>query len=144
MSTYFNDIKAALANRLDSTTDRPPIDWENYGFSPADLPRNATDLFLRETLLPAATDGACLFEDGLERHSGIYQVDVFIPEGEGRSTWPDTIATRFKRGTILTYNGINVRIVISSQLPGARESSESNYYIKPIQIEYEAFTPARS
>lgn len=135
MSTFFTDIQGALRARLNTLTDIPPVAWENIDYKP-----DSTTLFLRATSLPGDTLQECLGEDGLDSHVGIFQVDVFIPDGKGRSTWPDAIADHFHR-QVLAQNGVNVRITTVSI--GAAGKDE-NFYIVPVSITYRAFTQARS
>ena len=114
----------------------PDVAWENVNYIP-----NSTELYLRATSLPGDTDQACLGDDGLDFHVGIFQVDVFIPDGKGRSTWPDSIADHFKRGTRLTQNGVTVTITTVSIESATKDE---NFYIVPVSIGYQAFTQARS
>lgn len=136
MSTHFTDIYGALRTRLNGITGRPPIAWENINYTPS-----ANTLYLRPTLIPAPTFQASLGDDGLDLNNGIFQVDVVIPDNLGRSTWPDTIADSFKRGTVLTQNSVDVRIISASLLTGLKDS---NFFIVPVSIRWQAFTAARS
>lgn len=135
MSTYFTDIAGALRTRLSTMTGLPPVAWENI-----DYRQSSTTLYLRATFLPADTVQACFGDDGKDLHNGIFQVDVFIPDGDGRSTLPDDIADHFKRGTVLTQNGVNVRIRNTSIGAGLKDE---NFYIVPVTVSWQAFTGAR-
>jgi len=136
MSTFFTDIQGALRARLSTLPSLPPVSWENVDYEP-----NSSTLFLRATGLPSSTNQACLGDDGLDFHVGIFQVDVFIPDGKGRSSWPDAIADHFKRGTRITQNSVTVTITTVS-IESA--SKDENFYIVPVSISYQAFTQARS
>ena len=136
MSTFFNDIQGALRVQLSTLPNLPPVAWENYDYS-----RDSTVLYLRPTALPAETTQASLGDDGKDLHNGIYQVDVFIPDGLGRTTWADEIADHFKRGTVLTQNTVSVRIT-TVQIEAALK--DDNFYMTPVSIGYQAFTAARS
>lgn len=136
MSTFFTDIQGALRSRLDTLPNKPPIAWENVNYNPS-----SNTLYLRATGLPADTVQACLGDDGLDFNVGLFQVDVFIPDGKGRTEWPDDIADHFKRGTVLTQNGVNVRITSVSIEAAAKDD---NFYIVPVTIAYQAFTQART
>ncbi|MFW0776297.1 MAG: phage tail terminator-like protein [Rickettsiales bacterium] len=133
MSTYFNDIQAALDTQLATISGSPDIAWEHTVSSP-------DGDYIRPTFLPGETVQACRGDDGQDLTNGIYQVDVFKVRGTGRSQQPDVIATLFKRGTYLTYNGITVRIVSSSI---ERSTDEENYTITPVSIRWQVFTPPR-
>lgn len=136
MSTFFTDINGALRTRLSTLPGAPGIAWENIDYKP-----DSKILFLRQTILPAETSQACLGDNGLDFSVGIFQVDVFIPDGQGRSDWPDKIADHFKRGTRLTQNQVTVTITSVSIEAGLKDD---NFYIVPVSIGYQAFTQARS
>ena len=135
MSTFFTDIQGALRVQLGSLSGLPDVAYENDDYTP-----NATTLFLRPTTLPIPTIQACLGDAGLDLHEGIFQVDVFVPSNSGRTTWPDTIADHFKRGTTLVQNTVRVTINSVSVLQGAKDDQ---FYIVPVEINYRAFTGAR-
>lgn len=136
MSTHFTDIAGALRARLSTLTSLPPVAWENINYTPS-----STTLYLRPTILPAPTAQASLGDSGRDLHEGIFQIDVFIPDGSGRSTWPDSIADHFKRGTILTQNGVTVRIKNASI---GTAFKDENFYQVPVTIDYQSFTSART
>lgn len=136
MSTFFNDIQGALRSRLSTLPSLPPVAWENVDYEP-----ESTTLYFRAVGLPSETIQACLGDEGKDEHLGIFQVDVFVPGGRGRTTWPDDIADHFKRGTVLTQNTVNVRITTVSVEAGIKEE---NFYRVPVSISYQAFTEARS
>lgn len=136
MSTYFVDIYGALRVNLANIASVPPIAWENKNYD-----QDATTLYLRPTMLPNETIQASLGDSGKDLYEGMFQVDVFVPDGQGRSDWPDKIADAFKRGTVLTRNGIDVRIQGVSIAPALKED---NFYQVPVEIRWQAFTPARS
>lgn len=136
MSTYFNDIEAALVARANALTGSPVIAYENDSHS-----QNASVDYLRLTFLPGDTVQASLGDLGNDLYSGIFQIDSFTRRDTGRSTWPDVIGDHFKRGTILTYNGTTVRIKAVSRGPSFEDN---NFYITPVSIDWEAYTPPRS
>ena len=138
MSTHFNDIEAALNTQLATiqVSEVPPIAWPNDGYEPI----LGTD-YLRPTLLPSSNAQVSLGSTGKDKYVGIYQVDVFYGKGEGRSAFPDQIADLFKRGTVLTYNGVNV--VISSATPESI-SYEESWCMAPVSVTFYAYTEART
>lgn len=135
MSTFFTDIAGALRTRLSTLASSPPVAWQNINYKP-----NSKVLYLRETILPGETLQASMGDDGKDIHNGLYQIDVFIPEGQGRSTWPDDIADHFKRGTVLTQNLVDVRIRSVSIGTGFKDE---NFYIVPVTVSWQTFTGAR-
>ena len=133
MSTHFNDIQTALDTQLATISGSPAIAWEFVVTEP-------TGDYLRPTFLPGETIQACRGDDGQDYTTGIYQVDTFKIRGTGRSQYPDLIATLFKRGTYLTYNGVTIQIMAASI---ESSSAEENYMITPVSIRWQVFTSPR-
>jgi hypothetical protein len=135
MSTYFNDMEAALSVHLDSLDDTP-IAWPNIAYEPS-----GNTVYLRPNLIPADTLQVTLGTTGKDETNAIYQVDVVQPRGAGRSDLPDTIADHFKRGTVLSYNGLKLRVrsvsIGSALLDGA-------WYFIPVSISVQTYTGART
>jgi hypothetical protein len=135
MASYFNDIQAALDTRLSSYSGGYEIAWPNTNFEP-----EANQTFLSPTFIPADTVQAGLGENGKDNTQGLYQIDVVYPAGSGRSTIPDGLADHFKRGTILSYNGLNVRIRSVSISPALTEGA---FHFVPITVDFYTYTDAR-
>lgn len=134
MATYFNDIHAALDNHLDSLDDTP-IAWQNILFEPTG------STYLRPRLIPASTIQASMGNDGKDVTDGIYQVDVFVKQGTGRSSLLDSIADHFKRGTVLTHNGVNLRV---RTVELAASISDGNWQFTPVSVYFQTYTGART
>lgn len=78
MSVFF-DIEVALQNTLDSIVAHPKIQWENdINYRPTIGTR-----YWRPTNIP--TRGELVTTGMLQKHFGIYQVDVFVPMENGIS-----------------------------------------------------------
>lgn len=135
MATYFNDIQAALDNRLATLTGSYEIAWPNIPYEP-----EGDTLYLRPSFLPADTTQVGLGASGLDDTTGIYQVDVVYPAESGRSSIPDAVADHFSRGTVLSYNGTNVRIRSVSIASGIRDGA---FYFVPVSIAFQTYTDAR-
>lgn len=135
MATHFNDIQAALDGRLDSYTGDYEVAWPNTNFEP-----QANQTFLSPSFLPVETIQASLGAEGKDNTTGIYQIDVVYPAGSGRSTIPDGLADHFKRGTVLSYNGVNVRIRSVSISPALTEGA---FHFVPISVDFYTYTDAR-
>tara|TARA_B100000795_G_scaffold201045_1_gene154781 strand:- start:119 stop:526 length:408 start_codon:yes stop_codon:yes gene_type:complete len=132
----FTDISAALDARTNSLS--LPTAWENIAFTPT-----AETLYIRPTLMPADTVQAGLGSNGLDEHVGVYQIDIIAPgsKGKGQATIKaDVIADHFKRGVVLTYNGVNVRLSKTSRGLGKRDEA---WFVIPIFITYQVFTLPR-
>lgn len=135
MSTFFNDMQAALDARLETLTGSYDIAWPNVPYEPV-----SGTTYLRPTFLPAETIQASMGDSGKDLTVGLYQVDVFSDAGSGRSSIPDAIANHFKRGTNLTYNGITLRVQSVSILPAVIDGS---WQQTPVSISFYIFTDAR-
>ena len=132
----FTDISAALDARTNSLS--LPTAWENIAFQPV-----TGTLYIRPTLMPADTVQAGLGSSGLDEHLGIYQIDICAKAstGKGEATIKaDVIADHFKRGLVLTYNGVNVRLSKTSRGLGKRDEA---WFVIPIFITYQVFTLPR-
>lgn len=115
-ATAFADISAALDARLNTMSSLPPVAWPNTGYTPI-----VGTLYLRPHVLPNDTTQASAGASGLDRHEGIYQVDVLAQAGRGKleaTQMADTVANHFARGTTLSYNGVNVRTGPTSRTTG--------------------------
>jgi len=135
MSTFFNDVQAALDAKL-ATITATPIAFPNIPYKP-----QAGTVYLRATFLPADTVQASMGEDGKDETNGIYQVDVVVPRGTGRPQLTDTVADLFKRGTVLTYNGVKVRVRSVSM---ASAILDEEWYFVPISVNFQTYTEART
>lgn len=136
--TVFLDISAALDSHLNDMVGAPSIAWENKNFEPV-----IGSQFVRPSLLPARTVGATLGASGTDENSGIYQIDIFSPLGEGKNeslTMADSIATHYKPGTELTYNGRLVRVLNVSRRGSVRVDG---WMQTVVEIEYLSFTVKR-
>ena len=135
MSTYFNDMQAALDSQLDSL-DSTPVAWPNVPYEPS-----AGTVYFRPSLLPGDTAQVTLGATGQDETNAVYQIDVVVPRGTGRPTQLDTIADHFKRGTVLSYNGTKLRVRSVSIGPAILEGA---WYFVPVSINVQTYTGARS
>ncbi|MEJ8571228.1 DUF4128 domain-containing protein [Microbaculum marinum] len=140
MATYDETkVLRALVAWLKTVSFSPalPIAWPNVDFDP---PSEAT--WLRATWLPAETAPATLGEGGENRHSGLFQVDVFVPLEIGHivpTEYAGAIARAFKRGSDFTSDGVTVRVVTPpSVLTGYKQPP---WYGVPVRIRYFADIP---
>lgn len=138
MSTVFSDISAALDSQLNTLSGSSPIAWQNTVFKPA-----KSNLYLRPSLLPVSSAQIGLGSAGLDQHTGIYQVDVYAPSGNGRSqaeVKADSVADHFKRGTDLSYNGVTVRLGDTSRNQGLMVDDR---FVISVSINYSAHVAPR-
>ena len=132
MSTYFNDMQAALDTHLNDMDDTA-IAWPNVEYKPSGL-------YLIPTFLPGQTSQASMGANGKDETTVLYQIDVVSKRNTGRSSKPDTIADRFKRGTILQHNGLKMRVRSVSIGPSI---FEGDWYFVPVTVDLQIFTGAR-
>ena len=138
MSTFFADINAALDSRLSSLAGGSPIAWSNTVYKPI-----KGTLYLKVDNLPSAVEQAGLGNNGLDEYRGIYQVTVFAPAGQGRGiadAKADAIADHFKRGTVLVYNGLSVRLGNVSRNAGFIDGDR---FVVAVSVNYYAHVAPR-
>ena len=135
MASYFNDIQSALEARLNSLSGGYSIAWPNTAFEP-----QANSTFLSPSFIPGDTTQAGLGAAGKDETDGLYQIDVVYPVGSGRSTIPDSVADHFKRGTVLSYNGVNVRV---RSVSIASALTEGAFHFVPVTVDFQTYTDAR-
>ena len=138
--SIFLDTSAALDSNLNDMPGKPDVAWENFPFEPA-----VGTLWIRPTILPGDTVQASLGTTGQDMSQGIYQVDVFAEAGAGKNeavAMADKIADQFKRGTILTYNDLKVRISAVSRQASVNNSD--GWFQIPINVVWISYTEART
>jgi len=130
MATKYSNLHGALGKYLGTITDIDIV-WENTEYNPI-----VNRPFLKAWLIPFPTQNSSLGPKGFSEYNGIFQVDCWYPVGSGwgsARTKVDTICSLFKRGTIATYNDIEVRIWRSYPEPAL---IEGDWYRIPISIHY--------
>ncbi len=133
MSVFLN-MEAALQKKLDSIAGHPKIQWENDdSYQPA-----AEVRFWRPTNLPIraelATAGA------LQKHQGIYQVDVFVEceQGIGQLMQDlDQIYETFNTTSSLVFNDTSVNIL---SIGRGRAEREESWFKGFIEIYYMCYS----
>lgn len=126
----FLDIEAALQTKLAAISGAPDIDWEN---AKVYTPVIGTK-FWRPTHLPAHSE--LVSADALQKHQGIYQIDVFVPLNTGLAVMSadlDAIYTAFNSTLSLTSGIARVDILSVGRGRIVREESWCHGFI---QIEY--------
>lgn len=130
-------ILEGLLARLAALTTSPvmPVAYPNVSYDPP-----ATG-YLRASHLPNETEQVTISATGQNRHFGLLQVDVAWPKGEG-SLKPLEIAAQivahFKRGTLITQDGIAILIVAPPSV--APPLDDDPFWIYPVTIPYQADT----
>lgn len=122
-------IREALETRLSTVTGSHPIAYMNQNF----VPTKGT-LWLRGTLLPAQTAGVTIGLDGNDLYQGLFQVDVFAPQGKGSGQAlriADDVIEHYAKGTVLTAGVFRIRIDNGWILPPLEEPE---WYQVPVTI----------
>jgi len=135
MATHFNDIQAALENRLDSLSGGYDIACPNVKYEPTGNNTFIVPNFIQEETLQVG-----LGASGKDETNGIFQIDVVYPAGLGRSSVPDSVADHFKRGTTMTYNSVNVRV---RSVSIAQAITDGAFHSVPVSVNFQSYTDAR-
>jgi hypothetical protein len=124
----------ALTDRLDAyaTANSIAIARTGLNYTPT-----AGTKFLRATHLPAATRAIGNGNDDTNEFRGLFQVDVFWPEGKGVVAAKEEAAkviAYFAKGTSLTHQSVTVKIKRPPyELPAMQEDG---WIIVPVTIPY--------
>lgn len=134
MSTesQYTDIRAALTTQLSTMTGVPAVAWENASYTPV-----VGTPYLTPSVLWAEGSQAELGVAGRNWERGIYQITCVYPPNTGMgalNTMIGKLRDRFKRGTVLTYNGVTVtirKVIVSGQsidASGIRQPVSISFY----------------
>lgn len=131
-------IHGALSGHLATyaTAAGLSVAWANRTFQPT------RDMYLREALIPARTVQASLGDEGANKESGIYQVDVVSVAGQGfgpASAIVDAIIAHFSRGLRLPASGGIFEVVVEVAWSGPVLIEDGRERV-PISIPYYAYT----
>lgn len=124
-------IRAALATRLN--TLGLAVAWENSSFKPT-----AGQVYVAEALLPNETLSIGISSTSSDDFGGIYQVLVYAPAGAGKGaavSAAEQVVAGFPKGASLTYSGVTVRVLRTSQ---AAALMEGDRYVIPVSVTYRA------
>lgn len=134
MSDADSEIFEAFVKKLHALTLTPA---HEVAYPNVDADPDARHL--RCFLLPAEPGQVTYGEAGKNRHRGLFQISVAWPRGMGEvapGAAAGAVAAHFKRGTVLTEDGINVRVI----RPPYRMTAvvEPTWYVIPVRIPYQA------
>jgi hypothetical protein len=134
-----SQIRGAIESKLGAwAAARAPalaIGWENVAFVPPAPP------YLRGFLMTAEPQNPALGVS-LQRHTGIYQVSVYGPEGEGAGATErlaGEIAELFRRGAG-AHDAAGTIQVLFERTPaiGPSQSQNDGTFFLPVSIRYRA------
>ena len=124
----FSNIEIALNTRLATLSPLPVIAWQNMAFIPKE-----NILFLRPTVMPVGSSLNQL--NGVERHLGIYQVDVYVPLEKGVlvvNNLLDSIKSLFSSNKTLTATDT----VFIQEVSLGRAQRQESWYVGFVEIHY--------
>lgn len=133
--TTFVDINNALVKPIiDNSGFDLEFNYENKAIDP-----NIKTAFGKCFLLPIQPEQTALGQDGCDQHTGVFQISLYFPENIGNIktlTKADEIASVYKSGAVLTYNGVNVTI---ESIGISQGLNDGPWFIIPITINYYSF-----
>jgi len=136
MGSPIQSIEAAFATSLAelATAQSKSVAWPNAPFAPT-----TGTAYIKADNLPGEPFQAELGTDGLNYHSGIYQITVVYPAGVGTASpgaLRDAVINAFKRGTVLSYSGVYVTVTRAYASP---MMIDADWVRIPVNIEYRVF-----
>lgn len=126
----YDKARAALDAQLEAYQS-VDVAWENTKYTPVEGVG-----YLRPFLLPAEPRAATIGTQGVDRVSGLYQVDVAMPKDEGTGALMrkvDEIISQFARGSSLTSNGVTLTIERSWPAPAI---ARDTFYVVPVSVSW--------
>ena len=132
------EIRSALLTHVTAASpgcaiSAASVSWENKGFIPAPKTR-----WYRATFLPGQQVAAAIGTAAANRNVGVLQLDVIDAKNTGdvsAQAEAERIAACFKRGTVLTYSGVNVRCERAYRGPAVQYE---DWFFIPVLVEYRA------
>ncbi len=130
----FFDIQSGLDSTLHSISNPPKIQWENDAtYKPVKGVR-----YWRPTLLPNRTDPATL--DGSQVHTGIYQIDVFVPLEEGLATLMQDLDQIFDKFSVSDTITVGSTAINTVSVGRGRVEREKSWLHGFIEIQYKSYS----
>ena len=137
MATKFEDLRKALTTPMANVLTDLDKAFPNRDYTPTpDKPH------MRYFVLRNQPSAATLGRDGLDVHTGVFQISLFYPKSSGDLDLlraADVIETTYQqyvRGDYLTSGTVSVRI---TSVGLGNTSADSAWYFAPININYESF-----
>jgi len=126
----YDDARAALDSRL-LAYQATNVVAENTKFTPVE-----GEGYLRSFLLPAEPTQATIGTSGIDRVSGLYQIDVAMPKDIGTGALMrkvDEVVAQFARGLSLTSNAVT--LTVQRSWPGPAIARDS-FYVVPVSVSW--------
>lgn len=128
----YAEIQAALDAQLATVTGLPELQRENTRLNRGG---RATTPFTRATFLPGQATQLTVGQNGVNRYSGLYQVDLFYPMDTGAATinaMADSVLAAFPRATVLG-DEFKVHCTIAWREAGRRDEP---FYAVPVLVQW--------
>lgn len=133
MSKY-NDIRAALDNKLASATMLPTIVWQNTPYDPdPDTP------FIRVTYSPTSRRPSTVGYNPEQRYQGVYTILICTPKNRGPQAgliYADIVTSLFDATTDLHYGSVFVSIDYSEV---SLSYLDDPYFCTPITVGWHSY-----
>lgn len=126
-----------LIERLQTVAELPALQLENTNIDPQGK------AFSRATLIRTRPSQGSVGASGRDRHSGLLQVDLFVPLGTGTTAAnaiADEVISTFPRGLTLTSGALNLHVVRAYRETGGRLLDK--FHQVPVSIEWWSMQPA--
>lgn len=129
----YDDARAALDTRLQAFQSEN-VAFENTKYTPEEGVG-----YLRSFLLPAEPAAATIGPNGLDRVSGIYQIDVCEPKDLGTGALMrkvDQVIAQFAKGLTVSSNGVTLTILRSWPGPAIPRDA---FYVCPVSVSWYSY-----
>jgi hypothetical protein len=113
-----------------ATNESLRVAWPNMAFS-----RQDNETYLVVNNLPASLQASAIDPDAQDVLTGIYQIDVIAPSGNGwapSAAVIDGLRSHFSRGLKLTATGIELTVIRTQQSPA--KIDDGTHYRVPVDV----------
>lgn len=134
-----NAIRNILNVKMNTISGSPSIAWENVPFD-----ANVTTAHYRVNFLSAQTRPAANHKSAMDFESGIYQVDIYVPQNEGTSTagtMSQAVRSLFYRGLSL-QDADGIKVLISSTPSIVFSAREGAFWRTQVDVPWFSYVPS--
>lgn len=133
MTINYTGIQTELDNRLATVSNIPSVTIEGARKKLDNAP------WIRTTMLPVEPTFTSVGVDGLTELKGLYQIDLFYPEGYDYKTYgtiADAILNSYTKGLVL---GSNPKVIIWRSYKYTSSSSTNKFVQIPIIVKWSSW-----
>ena len=137
MANKFENIRKALTTPMATVLPSITKVFPNQPYTP-----DPNTPYMAYFLLPNQPSASTLGSDGLDVHTGVFQISLFYPKSTGdiellkAADEIETVYQQYVRGAYLSSGSVNVRI---TSVGLGNTSADSAWFFAPININYESF-----